>query len=272
MKVTSLVDNESVVSMPVEHGLSLFVELHDGRTVLFDMGQGRLFADNALRLGLSIGDVDMAVVSHGHYDHGGGLRTFLGLNAKAPVYVHEDAFDPHYSLRDTGLAYIGLERSLRSDTRLVCCGDITKVSSDIILFAGVHGDCITPPGNRLLFGPRSEVRDTFTHEQNMLIIGGGDVVLFAGCAHAGIVNIINKVWELTGLTPTHVFSGMHLVKSGLDAGAESRFVADLSRSLSAVPHCRYHTMHCTGLGSFARLRQVLPHSIDYLSCGESVVI
>ena len=73
MKVTSLVENTSRRGLPVEHGLSLHIQLDDGRQVLFDMGQRRLFADNAERLGIRLADVDAAIVSHGHYDHGGGL-------------------------------------------------------------------------------------------------------------------------------------------------------------------------------------------------------
>ena len=84
MRVTSLVDNTSHVGLPGEHGLSLHVLMDDGRQLLFDMGQRRLFADNAVRLGVDLTAVGWAVVSHGHYDHGGGLRAFLELNSRAP--------------------------------------------------------------------------------------------------------------------------------------------------------------------------------------------
>ena len=103
MKITSLVENTSTVGMPVEHGLSLYIQLDNGRNILFDMGQRRLFAENAERLGLAIADIDMAIISHGHYDHGGGLRAFLEINDKAKVYIHNDAFQPHYSLKEDGM-------------------------------------------------------------------------------------------------------------------------------------------------------------------------
>ena len=80
MKITSIVENTSIVGIPVEHGLSLYIQLDNGQNVLFDMGQRRLFAENAERLGLSIADVDTAIISHGHYDHGGGLSAFLEMN------------------------------------------------------------------------------------------------------------------------------------------------------------------------------------------------
>ena len=84
MKVTSLVEDTSRRGLPVEHGLSLHIQLDDGRQVLFDMGQRRLFGDNAKRLGIRLADVDVAIVSHGHYDHGGGLRAFDAQGRQQP--------------------------------------------------------------------------------------------------------------------------------------------------------------------------------------------
>ena len=176
----------------MEHGLSLHIRLDNGRQILFDMGQRRLFADNAERLGINLADVDLAIVSHGHYDHGGGLRTFLGLNSKAKVYVSRDAFKPHYSLREDGLKYIGLDPELEIHDRLIFCGDEACMDKDIVLFSGISGDCLKPPGNRLLFGPAKDRNDEFRHEQSLVVREGKNVVLFAGCAHNGIVNIMRS--------------------------------------------------------------------------------
>lgn len=78
--ITSIIENTSNKGLPVEHGLSLCIEKNEGQNVLFDMGQSCLFARNARALSLSIADIDVAVVSHGHYDHGGSLSTFLAEN------------------------------------------------------------------------------------------------------------------------------------------------------------------------------------------------
>ena len=110
MTITSLIENTSSVGLPVEHGLSLFIESDNGLKILFDMGQGGLFARNAAELGIELQKVDIAIISHGHYDHGGGLRTFLEVNEKAKVYIHGSAFEPHYSLRESGMKYKGLDR------------------------------------------------------------------------------------------------------------------------------------------------------------------
>ena len=96
MKITALIENTSARGLPTEHGLSLFVETAEHK-FLFDMGQTDLFARNAETLGIALSKVDFAVLSHGHYDHGGGLNTFLALNDHAPVYMSRYAFEPHYT-------------------------------------------------------------------------------------------------------------------------------------------------------------------------------
>lgn len=272
MRVTSIIENTSRTGLPVEHGLSLFIRKDDGLKVMFDMGQSALFSRNAQALGLDIADVDMAVVSHGHYDHGGGLATFLEQNNRAPVFIHRDAFQPHYSLRDTGLRYIGLDPLLQNHERLVLCDQVTTPAPGMTLFAQVQGDCCNPAGNRLLFGPAQNQNDTFCHEQSLVIEEKDKTVLFAGCAHRGIVNILRKAVEVTGKTPTHVLAGMHLVKSGLSEPEEDRFIASLASQLMQYPDTLFYTMHCTGQEQFLKLKSIMGPQIEYLACGEHLEI
>lgn len=272
MKITSIIENTSCKGLPVEHGLSLYIEKNEGQRILFDMGQSNLFARNATALSLSVADIDVAVVSHGHYDHGGGLATFLTENQKAKVYIHKDAFLPHYSLRDTGLRYIGLDGSLQDNERLVFCEAITHVGNGMTLFANVEGNCCNPFGNRLLFGPSKSENDSFCHEQNLIIEEGDQVALFAGCAHRGIVNILRRAEEIAGKKPTHVFAGMHLVKSGLSATEEDAFIADLATELQGYKDTIFYTMHCTGEEQYLKLKSFMDHQIEYLACGDSITI
>ncbi len=258
--------------MPVEHGLSLYIERSDGKVILFDMGQGSLFVDNAERLGMSIPAVDTAIISHGHYDHGGGLRTFLEHNDHAQVFVHREAFSPHYSLKETGLRYIGLDSALISSEQVVLCADKVVVDDHMTLIADIQGECCTPVGNKLLYGPDMSSLDCFRHEQNLIIEDAGMTVLFAGCAHRGIVNIMRRVVEVIGHAPTHVFAGMHLVKSGLDSDAEESFISELSQHLLQYEGCMYYTMHCTGTDQYEMLKRVMGDRIEYLSCGDSCTL
>lgn len=105
-----------------EHGLSLYVETAK-HSLLFDTGASGLFAENAARLGVDLSAVDVAVLSHGHYDHGGGLKTFLDKNKQAKVYVRKQAFEPHYADGPDGTKVdIGLDGALLPNECFVFCG------------------------------------------------------------------------------------------------------------------------------------------------------
>ena len=94
MRITVLLENTpSSDSVTAEHGLRLFIETENAK-ILFDMGQTDAFANNARVLGIDLSSADLAVLSHGHYDHGGGLTKFLELNRTAPVYLSPHAFEP----------------------------------------------------------------------------------------------------------------------------------------------------------------------------------
>lgn len=272
MKITAIVENTSRKAWPVEHGLSLYVQRNNNQRILFDMGQGSLFVHNAQKAGLSIAEVDMAVLSHGHYDHGGGLQTFLAENHKARVFVHREAFLPHYSLRENGLTYIGLDPALKQNPRLAFCEGVTSIGPGLTLFSNVENHCCFPAGNSRLFGPSKNVCDTFHHEQNLLIEEGDNVILLAGCAHRGVVNILQRAETLVGRPPTHVLGGMHLAKSGLSEGEENAFIHELAAQLMRFSTTKFYTMHCTGLEPFAKLQALMGEQIAYLTCGEELEI
>lgn len=273
MRITSLIENTSSRSLPTEHGLSLHVSLDDGRSILFDMGQTSLLLDNAQALGISLEQVDMAVLSHGHYDHGGGMKPFLDVNSHARVYLHRKAFSPHFSRRADGMHYIGLDMSLHDSPRLQFSSDgPEEIAPSLTLFGGVAGAHPQPPGNRMLYGPTKEERDTFPDEQNLIIREGGNIVLLAGCAHCGISNIMDRATEICGQAPTHVLAGMHLAKSGMTSDREQEYAEALAHHLLSFPGTQYHTMHCTGVEQYGRLSLLMGSRISYMSCGESLQI
>ena len=109
--VTLMEDTTCAPAFACEHGLSFYIETGSSK-LLFDMGQTDLFLKNAAMCGVDLSKVDTAFVSHGHYDHGGGLAAFLKINDHAPVYLHEKAFEPHFSHKPEGIKDIGLDVAL----------------------------------------------------------------------------------------------------------------------------------------------------------------
>jgi 7,8-dihydropterin-6-yl-methyl-4-(beta-D-ribofuranosyl)aminobenzene 5'-phosphate synthase len=256
-----------------EHGLSLYIETGTHK-ILFDTGASELFAKNAEKMGVDLTKVDLAVISHGHYDHGGGLKTFLSINNLANIYLHQKAFEPHFANRPGGIkAHIGLDASLLPNERFVFCKDQLVIHEGIELFSNVNAKKLIPSGNRDLFikDGFSYIHDDFAHEQNLIVSENGKTLLIAGCAHTGIINIIDHFIAKRGCLPDYVIGGFHLYNHGTKENETPDVVDEIGKSLLET-HADYYTCHCTGIESYQRLKAVMGEKIDYVSTGDQLTI
>ena len=258
MKVTMLVENcISNDKLMAEHGLSLYIETAHHK-ILFDMGQTGVFAENAQTLGIDLAEVDIAVLSHGHYDHGGGLRKFLEINKKAPIYVNKHAFAPHYHGEEK---YIGLDTSLQSCDRLIFTDDVYEIDEHLVLSTcnnyakkfdlGSFGLSTMEEGGL--------IPDDFRHEQYLCIEENGKRVLISGCSHKGILNIVE--W----FQPDVLIGGFHFSKLPLDDT-----LAEYAKYLNEF-ETTYYTCHCTGEEQFRFMSEYM-EQLFYLSTGESIEV
>lgn len=255
MKITALTENTSKFGLPVEHGLSLYIELAD-KKLLFDTGQSSLFSKNAERLGIDLGEVDVAVLSHGHYDHGGGLEKFLEINKKAPVYMSKFAFEPHFN----GEKYIGLDTDLNRD-RFIFTDGVTKISDGLTLYSCNEMEKKVEFGSFGLnmFKNGKLVPDDFRHEHYLLIEENGKRTLISGCSHKGIINIVNR------FKPDALVGGFHFSKLELDNKLKS-----YAENLNSY-NTNYYTCHCTGEEQFKFMKKYMKN-LNYLSEGETIEI
>ena len=99
MRITVLTDNIGNNGLEGEWGLSFYIEYH-GRKLLLDAGQSGVFAENAEKLGLSLADVDFAVLSHAHYDHADGMSVFLDRNSRAKLWLQESCRANCYRVKE----------------------------------------------------------------------------------------------------------------------------------------------------------------------------
>ena len=258
MKITSLLENTTeACNIKVEHGLSLFIET-EHHNILFDMGQTDLFYQNASTLGVDLESVDIAILSHGHYDHGGGLAKFLEINRRAPVYVHKDAFLPHYNGTEK---YIGLDVTLKDNPRIVFTDAECHIDESLSLFScnGMERKHELLPSGLCERVENAFVPDDFRHEQYLLINENGKRVLISGCSHKGILDITR--W----FSPDVVVGGFHYSKLALDDLLEAA-----AKELAEYD-ATFFTCHCTGVEQYRFMRRYMP-SLHYLPCGKTVVI
>ena len=260
MKITTLMENTALSPLfTAEHGLSLFVETERCR-FLFDAGQTGAFADNAGKLGIDLKAADFAVLSHGHYDHSGGMTTFLERNRRAKLYIQEEAFGVYCNGTQK---YIGLDQRLRQSGRLVLTGDEYNIAPGLTLKTcnDLPRPVPTDP-----FGLTERIGsfflpDEFRHEQYLLIEEGGKRVLLSGCSHKGILNILD--W----FRPDVLVGGFHF--KGLDP--ESPQLRAWGEAMAAYDTV-FYTGHCTGKEQFEVLKTILGDRLHAISTGSVVEI
>ncbi|MBE7016808.1 MAG: MBL fold metallo-hydrolase [Ruminococcaceae bacterium] len=271
MRFVTLVENTCVPGFGCAHGLSIYIETSKHK-ILFDAGpDGELLISNAEKMGIKLSEVDIAIISHGHYDHTGGLSGFLKLNSSAKIYMHTLAYNRrHFATENCGWRYIGPDMELLKNysQRIILTEDFLSIDDELALFSRIPTTDLLPDGNSSLYEEVNgeNVSDSFLHEQNLIICDGGKSALFAGCAHRGIINIIRGFNEIIGKHPDYVISGFHLTNPGLKIDAPDELVFAVANELIKYP-CRYYTGHCTGERPFLLLKSMLGENLHALKGG-----
>jgi len=278
MKVTSLIDDEyKNRGLEGEHGLSLLIEWND-KTILFDTGATGRFAYNAEKLGIDMGDVDALVISHGHYDHAGGLERFFQENSSAQVYMAEGADLNHYS-KDPGspYRYIGIDKNVLNKYKdgITFLKGRTEIMENVYILKEFKNEYPIPKGNRYLYMEKEGMilNDTFDHEIVMVLKDDKGIVIFSGCSHRGILNVMESINEEFKIPVKAVFGGFHLMgrpSSGMVEEKED--IIFTAEKLSLYKIERIYTCHCTGKRAFTILKDVLGGGIDYISTGDHVEV
>ena len=282
MKVTALIENTSVEErddLCPEFGLSLHIEVN-GSKILFDMGSSAAFATNAEALGIDIADIGVAVISHHHFDHGGGLERFFELNDRALVFLRQGPrVDRFFKALAVIKRPIGLDLDLldRFSRRIEYVEEMRVVAPGVYLLTKIGSAHQRPRGNRRLFmkAGGSLVPDPFNHELMMVVHDDDGMVVFSGCSHHGILNLIDAARAQFPRVPIKaVFGGFHLI--GLpfyNSMAASRAeVRDIGwRVLEKVDGTVY-SGHCTGEKAFAVLAGVMREKLKAFPTGSRVVV
>lgn len=247
LKITQLVEN--TVNGPGllgEHGNSFFIEADDYK-LLFDTGQGLTLRHNSERLDIPVKSIQSIVVSHGHYDHMGGLTDALDMTGPIDLYLHPEALGEKFNRngRDIGAPMTDVT-NIHSQTR-----EIIYTSKPTEITTGIHvtGEIprkhvIEDTGGPFYIDQERIHSDSLVDDQALFIETLQGVVVLLGCGHSGVINTLEYVQALTGGKPIRaVIGGMHL----LNATAERlAFTGDALDHLS-IPYLAPN--HCTGVNA-----------------------
>ena len=182
MRIVNLIENiKGNPECDFEHGLSLYVETQKHK-LLMDTGCSDKFLENAKRLSVQLENVDSVVLSHGHYDHGGGLLDFAKINSHARIYVRENAFLDFYHGKDENKRYIGLDKRISNLAQLYYVSGNMRMDKELFLFTNVTSRILWPSSNLELTVEKDGVlvQDDFSHEQYLVISQNGKNILISG--------------------------------------------------------------------------------------------
>ncbi len=279
MKVTTLIENRPNAANPAlkaEWGLSLYINFN-GHNILFDAGKSGAFADNATHLSINLETVDIAILSHHHFDHGDGLQRFLEINPKTKVHMGVPPGGECFTrLLVFMKRYVGLEHGLLTDfaERFITLAQPTEILPDVFVFPHITGSYPRPAGNNRLFVRKNGklIPDDFSHEIVLAIKEKDQLAIFTGCSHNGILNMVDTAArKFTGVPIKAVVGGMHLIASPLYSSmAGSKYeVEQLANGILSYPVAHTYTGHCTGGKAFAVLKPVMGDRLTDLVTGLS---
>ena len=261
---TVIEDDIAGEGLTAEHGLCIYVETANHK-LFVDSGQSEKTWENARKMGIDIENADTLILSHGHYDHSGGIKTFMRQNSKALIYISENAAGEFYSKKSDGMRYIGIDRDILKSERIHLVKGDVSLDSELDIFRSVLGREFWPAGNSLLFEKSEDeyIPDTFEHEQYLVIKEGEKHVLISGCAHRGILNILERFKELYNCDPTMVISGFHTILKQYDEASIECF-KQLAAKLNEKDTL-FYTGHCTDKIPFSVMQEVMGEKLRHLT-------
>ena len=280
MKITVLVEDATCgnkqLDLKPELGLSIHVEL--GTThILFDVGKTDRFIRNAKKLHIDLSKVDYLIISHGHFDHGGGLKYFLEINKTAKIFMHKDAVNEHFT-KIFGLIpfNIGLDQKVidHHTDRIVFIDKNTSINENIMMITDFSNHFPQPKGNLSLYkkSKGKKIHDDFKHEIALLINENDKSVLFTACSHSGIVNMYKKALSLNnGRKIDYVFGGFHTYNPATFKNESKVYIDTLTLELEKT-NSIYYSGHCTGKSNLKYMQNKLPDKIYAMHTGSVIEI
>jgi len=273
-RITTLSENTAgFPGVLAEWGLSILVQTDDLK-ILLDTGASISVPHNAPIFGLDLSTIDKIVLSHGHYDHTGGLKEVLKqIGKRVEVIAHPDIWAKKFAHGEGWERYIGIPFSREELEALGAAFTLSKepvwISDDIVTTGEIPMTTEYEEIERMLYVKEDDqwLPDPLLDDRALVIKASEGLVVILGCAHRGAINTIRHAQEITGVALIHtVIGGTHLI------GASEERVLRTAAALQELGGQRVGVSHCTGLPSAVLLAQQLGQAFFFNNTGTRITV
>lgn len=279
MRIVSLIENNcNNENLIREHGLSLYIEF-EHKKILFDTGFSGDFIKNAEKLKINLKDIDYVIISHGHSDHCGGLKEFFKINNKGIVFLKSSAIKDYYSESSGKAKYIGIDKELLKTytNRFKFIDNDTEIFKNGYIITNLlyKKDFKNEKTSLKKLEEKALVNDDFQHELIFVAKEENNLIIFTGCSHNGILNMIKTIMnKFKNCNIKSVIGGFHLVAfpdlNKLNCSENQLETLGLSLLNLNIP--KIYTCHCTGLKAYNLLKNILKDKLEYLDTGKEIIL
>nr|WP_321465374.1 MBL fold metallo-hydrolase [uncultured Desulfobulbus sp.] len=258
IKITILVDNEAGAGLQAEHGFSLWIDTGE-RHILFDTGQSELLMTNARALDIDLATADTVILSHGHYDHTGGLSSLLHHCHAFDLYCHPAAVHPRYAVRNHQAKSLQMPRESMAALDRFPQEHLHWVQQPILLAPDIG---LTGPiarktsfedtGGPFFLDQGGHRPDPVDDDLALWISTDSGLIVCVGCAHSGLINTLHHIQRQNPGQPIRsIIGGFHLLN------ADHRRIELTIKALKEMAPEQIIPCHCTGEEAFNQLRHTL---------------
>lgn len=266
MKITCVVENLVYqAGLKGEHGLSLWISSSEKDNILFDTGQSSLLLENASQLGLDIKGLKNIVLSHGHYDHTGGLKYLLAENPDVSIFVHPSIWWKKY--RKDG-SFIGFDVSPDAAKNFQVNRGHIEIQDGIFLDSDLFPPNTPAQYNKGLMVDRNGVLqpDNFEDEQYLIIQRDNGLILITACTHKGIIPILDTLQTRYSQEINTIIGGLHLRHESEES------IKKVIKQLEERKIKRLYVNHCTGINAYTLIKNEFSGKTEYLYTGKTIKI